>query len=158
MAMTRDQLAGGWRLVRWSVEYADGRAPETPFGEDAEGLLLYGLDGWMTATMHERHRTRLSHPSVRLATPESRAAAMTEYLSYGGRWRLEGDGVADVRAWVSARKPQGPWLYPADQPADIPSRILASEVTREKIYLRLHDELPYASMVETEKWEERKAW
>jgi len=93
MAMTRDQLAGGWRLVRWSVEYADGRAPETPFGEDAEGLLLYGLDGWMTATMHERHRTRLSHPSVRLATPESRAAAMTEYLSYGGRWRLEGDRV-----------------------------------------------------------------
>jgi len=69
---------------------------------------------------------------------------------------LKGDGVADLRAWISARMPEGPWLYPADQAADIPSRLLASEVTREKIFLRLHDELPYASMVETEKWEERK--
>jgi GTP-binding protein Era len=69
---------------------------------------------------------------------------------------LKGDGVADLRAWVSTRMPDGPWLYPADLAADIPSRVLASEVTREKIYLRLHDELPYASMVETEKWEERK--
>jgi GTP-binding protein Era len=69
---------------------------------------------------------------------------------------LKGDGVADLRSWVSKRMPQGPWLYPADQAADIPSRLLASEVTREKIYLRLHDELPYASMVETEKWEDRK--
>jgi GTP-binding protein Era len=48
------------------------------------------------------------------------------------------------------------WLYPEDQAADIPSRLLAAEVTREKIYLRLHDELPYASAVETEKWEERR--
>ena len=69
---------------------------------------------------------------------------------------LKGEGVADVLAWVAARMPQGPWLYPEDQAADIPSRLLAAEVTREKIYLRLHDELPYASAVETEKWEERR--
>lgn len=69
---------------------------------------------------------------------------------------LKGDGVADLKTWVAKKMPEGPWLYPADQAADIPSRILASEVTREKIYLRLHDELPYASAVETEKWEERK--
>ncbi|HKY19073.1 MAG TPA: GTPase Era [Rhizomicrobium sp.] len=69
---------------------------------------------------------------------------------------LKGEGVADVAAWVAARMPSGPWLYPADQAADIPSRLLAAEVTREKIYLRLHDELPYASAVETEKWEERR--
>jgi GTP-binding protein Era len=69
---------------------------------------------------------------------------------------LKGEGVADVAAWVAARMPQGPWLYPEDQAADIPSRLLAAEVTREKIYLRLHDELPYSSAVETEKWEERK--
>ena len=61
-----------------------------------------------------------------------------------------------MAAWVAARMPEGPWLYPEDQAADIPSRLLAAEVTREKIYLRLHDELPYASAVETEKWEERK--
>jgi GTP-binding protein Era len=69
---------------------------------------------------------------------------------------LKGEGVADVLAWVAARMPEGPWLYPEDQAADIPSRLLAAEVTREKIYLRLHDELPYASAVETEKWEERR--
>jgi GTP-binding protein Era len=69
---------------------------------------------------------------------------------------LKGEGVTDVAAWVAARMPQGPWLYPEDQAADIPSRLLAAEVTREKIYLRLHDELPYSSAVETEKWEERK--
>jgi len=69
---------------------------------------------------------------------------------------LKGEAVADVAAWVAARMPEGPWLYPEDQAADIPSRLLAAEVTREKIYLRLHDELPYASAVETEKWEERK--
>ncbi|HEY0106509.1 MAG TPA: GTPase Era [Rhizomicrobium sp.] len=69
---------------------------------------------------------------------------------------LKGDGVADLFAWVARRMPEGPFLYPEDQAADIPSRLLAAEITREKIYLRLHDELPYASMVETEKWEERR--
>ena len=69
---------------------------------------------------------------------------------------LNGDGVGDVSRWVAARMPEGPWLYPEDQAADIPLRLLAAEITREKIYHRLHDELPYASAVETEKWEERK--
>jgi GTP-binding protein Era len=69
---------------------------------------------------------------------------------------LKGDGLADLSRWVAAQMPEGPWLYPEDQAADIPSRTLAAEITREKIYLRLHDELPYASTVETEKWEERK--
>ncbi|HJW40366.1 MAG TPA: GTPase Era [Rhizomicrobium sp.] len=69
---------------------------------------------------------------------------------------LKGDGVADLRAYVAKRMPEGVWLYPEDQAADIPSRLLAAEITREKIYLRLHDELPYASAVESEKWEERK--
>ncbi len=69
---------------------------------------------------------------------------------------LKGECVADVAAWVASRMPESPWLYPEDQAADIPSRLLAAEVTREKIYLRLHDELPYSSAVETEKWEERR--
>ena len=69
---------------------------------------------------------------------------------------LSGDGVNDVAEWVNARMPEGPFLYPEDQAADMPMRILAAEITREKIYHRLHDELPYASAVETEKWEERK--
>jgi GTPase len=69
---------------------------------------------------------------------------------------LKGEGLETLSDWCSAKMPEGPWLYPEDQAADIPSRLLASEITREKIYLRLHDELPYASAVETEKWEERK--
>jgi GTPase len=69
---------------------------------------------------------------------------------------LNGDGIGDVKDWVASRMPEGPWLYPAEQAADIPSRLLAAEITREKIYLRLHDELPYACAVESEKWEERK--
>ncbi len=69
---------------------------------------------------------------------------------------LKGDGLADLADWCASKMPEGPWLYPEDQAADIPSRLLAAEITREKIYLRLHDELPYATAVETEKWEERK--
>ena len=69
---------------------------------------------------------------------------------------LTGNGVADLKRWLGANVAAGPWLYPEDQISDAPLRALASEITREKIYLRLHDELPYASAVETEKWEERR--
>ena len=69
---------------------------------------------------------------------------------------LNGDGVEDLMAYCAAHVPEGPWLYPADQAADIPSRLLAAEITREKIYLRLHDELPYSSAVVTESWKEQK--
>jgi GTP-binding protein Era len=69
---------------------------------------------------------------------------------------LNGDGISDVRAWCIDRMPRGPWLYPADQAADIPLRLLAAEITREQLYLKLHDELPYATTVETESWTERK--
>ncbi len=69
---------------------------------------------------------------------------------------LKGEGLDALGTWCESRMPEGPFLYPPDQAADIPSRLLASEITREKIYLRLHDELPYATAVETEKWEEKK--
>ncbi|HEX7110716.1 MAG TPA: GTPase Era [Aestuariivirga sp.] len=69
---------------------------------------------------------------------------------------LKGSGVDDLRKKIASLMPAGPWLYPEDQAADVQMRFLASEVTREKIYLRLHEELPYASTVETETWEEQK--
>jgi GTP-binding protein Era len=69
---------------------------------------------------------------------------------------LKGHGVEDVANWCGARMREGVWLYPEDQAADSPSRLLAAEITREKLYLRLHDELPYAASVETESWTERK--
>ncbi|MGF1606727.1 MAG: GTPase Era [Rhodothalassiaceae bacterium] len=67
-----------------------------------------------------------------------------------------GDGVGDLKAWLADQMPDGPWHYPEDQVSDITQRLLAAEVTREKIYLRLHQELPYAIMVETEAFQERK--
>ena len=69
---------------------------------------------------------------------------------------LEGGGVKQLREHLASAMPKGPWLYPEDQIADFPLRQLAAEITREQIYDRLHEELPYASTVETEKWEERR--
>ena len=67
-----------------------------------------------------------------------------------------GDGVADLRRYLAAGLPEGPWLYPADQLSDLPERLLAAEVTREKLFLNLHQELPYALTVETEDWKDFK--
>ncbi|HEX8584767.1 MAG TPA: GTPase Era [Allosphingosinicella sp.] len=67
-----------------------------------------------------------------------------------------GDGVAELKAALAARVPEGPWHFPEDQVSDASDRMLAAEVTREQLYLQLHAELPYASAVETEKYEERK--
>jgi GTP-binding protein Era len=69
---------------------------------------------------------------------------------------LKGQGVEDIARWCAARMGEGVWLYPEDQAADIPSRLLAAEITREKLFLRLHEELPYAASVESESWSERK--
>ena len=66
-----------------------------------------------------------------------------------------GHGVPDLRAWLVQEMPEGPWLYPEDQIADLPLRMIAAEMTREKLTLRLHQELPYQLTVETESWEER---
>ena len=67
---------------------------------------------------------------------------------------LSGDGVPDLKTWFAAHMPEGPWLYPDDQISDAPLHQLAAEITREKLYLRLHQELPYQSTVETEVWKE----
>jgi GTP-binding protein Era len=69
---------------------------------------------------------------------------------------LTGDGIADLKRHLAEALPVGPWLYPEDQLSDLPERLIAAEVTREQIFLQLRNELPYASTVETEKWEERK--
>jgi len=69
---------------------------------------------------------------------------------------LSGDGVADLKSYIAGLMPKGAWHYPEDQAADVPLRSLAAEVTREKLYLRLHDELPYELTVETESWEQKK--
>jgi GTP-binding protein Era len=67
---------------------------------------------------------------------------------------LSGDGVPDLKRWLADRVPPGPWLYPADQMSDAPIRQLAAEITREKLFERLHQELPYQLTVETEQWKD----
>jgi GTP-binding protein Era len=69
---------------------------------------------------------------------------------------LTGDGVEDLKHHLAASMPPGPWLFPEDQLSDAPERWLAAEITREQVFLQLHDELPYAASVETEAWEERR--
>jgi GTP-binding protein Era len=68
---------------------------------------------------------------------------------------LTGDGVEDLKQHLASAMPPGPWLFPEDQLSDAPERWLAAEVTREQVFLQLHDELPYAAAVETEAWQER---
>ncbi len=67
---------------------------------------------------------------------------------------LTGDGVADLKKYLADALPPGPWLFPEDQLTDLPQRLLAAEITREQIFLQLHQELPYATFVETDSWEE----
>ena len=69
---------------------------------------------------------------------------------------LTGDGTGDFLAFLAERVPPGPWLYPADEVSDMPLRQLAAEITREKLFDRLHQELPYEATVETEQWTEQK--
>jgi len=96
-------------------------------------------------------------------TPKEKLLALTAQL--GERVGFEqifmvsattGDGVADLKGALAARVPEGPWHFPEDQVSDATDRMTAAEVTREQLYLQLHAELPYASAVETEKYEERK--
>ena len=68
---------------------------------------------------------------------------------------LSGDGVDDLGRRLAEMMPAGPWLYPEDQSADVPMRVLAAEITREKVYLRVHEELPYSAAVETTAFEDR---
>lgn len=87
------------------------------------------------------------------------AAAANETIGFERTFMISattGSGCKDLMDYLATTLPEGPWYYPEDQISDLPMRQLAAEITREKLFLRLHQELPYASHVETEKWEERK--
>jgi GTP-binding protein Era len=89
----------------------------------------------------------------------SLAAAMNQRIDFTDIFMVSattGDGIPDLKTALAERVPEGPWLFPEDQVSDATDRMLAAEVTREQLFLRLHAELPYASAVETEKYEERK--
>jgi GTP-binding protein Era len=87
------------------------------------------------------------------------AKALNDRLPFERTFMLSartGDGVADFKGALAAAVPVGDWHYPEDQLADLPQRLMAAELTREQLFLRLHDELPYACFVETDTWQERR--
>ncbi len=153
------------RLDRAMVSTAWGSA------KDADLVLLLldaerGLDGDahdLIETVAELRRPRMlvinKIDRVRPPALLELAAAADAKLAFDRTFMisaLTGSGCADLLDALAATLPEGPWYYPEDQISDLPLRQLAAEITREKLYLRLHQELPYASHVETEKWEERK--
>ena len=96
------------------------------------------------------------------AVKKDRLLALTEALHQEGIFTdvfmvsaLKGDGLADLSKVLAERAPLGPWMFPDDEVSDLPQRLLAAEITREKAFMQLHEELPYALAVETEAWEER---
>jgi len=86
------------------------------------------------------------------------AASLTERLNPDKVFMIsatQGDGVPDLKSALTAAMPEGPWLYPEDEVSDATDRMIAAELTREQIVTQLHQELPYATAVETETWEDR---
>jgi len=152
-------------LDRAMVQNAWGGAGDA----DAVVLLVDGRPG-LTAEAkeiiaqleHTRTKAVLVINKIDLMSRERLLEVATEY---NGAFAFEqtfmvsaltGSGTQDLLRYIAQKMPEGPWLYPEDQVADVQLRFMAAEMTREVIYERLHEELPYASTVETESWEERK--
>ena len=153
------------RLDRAMVAAAWGGAQDA----DLIALVIDAKTGFSTRieamldTLKNRSEPKILVLNKVDVTPKEKLLTLTAQL--GERLKFEeifmvsattGDGIADLKAALAARMPEGPWHFPEDQVSDATDRMLAAEVTREQLYHQLHAELPYASAVETEKYEERK--
>jgi GTP-binding protein Era len=152
------------RLDRAMVTTAWGGARDA----DIVGVLIdakQGLDTEAAAILdrlHEIHRPKVlilnkvdlveKTSLLQLASKSNEKATFEATFMISA---LSGEGVDDLKRWLAARVPEGPWHFPPDEVSDAPLRMFAAEITREKLYLMLHQELPYQSTVETERWEER---
>ncbi len=152
--LDRAMVAAAWGGTQDADLIALVADAEAGFSQRIEGL----LDG-----LKARPEAKLLVLNKVDRTPKDRLLTLTAQLT--GRLSFEdvfmvsattGDGVGDLKAALAARVPEGPWHFPEDQVSDATDRMLAAEVTREQLYLQLHAELPYASAIETEKYEERK--
>ncbi|HXF88624.1 MAG TPA: GTPase Era [Xanthobacteraceae bacterium] len=152
------------RLDRAMVTTAWGGARDA----DIVGVIIdakQGLDAEASAILERLHE--ISRPKVlilnkvdlvektSLLQSASQANERARFEATFMISALNGDGVDDIRRWFAAHVPEGPWHFPADEVSDAPLRLFAAEITREKLYLQLHQELPYQSTVETDRWEER---
>ena len=140
--------AGDADMVVLVVDAAKG------LDEDVERILdkLAGRQG-AAAAGAQQDRPREEGAAAGAGGRAQRARAVRDTFMISA---LDGDGVADLKAHLARAVPPGPWHYPEDEISDAPLRVLAAEITREKIYDRLHDELPYQATVETTSWQEQK--
>ncbi|MCB1445821.1 MAG: GTPase Era [Rhizobiaceae bacterium] len=153
------------RLDRAMVTTAWGGARDADvilFLIDSERGLKGDAETILEALKDVRQRKILVLNKVDRVRPEELlklAQAANEAVTFDATFMvsaLTGSGCDDLMQHLARTLPDGPWYYPEDQISDLPMRQLAAEITREKLFLRLHQELPYSSHVETEKWEERK--
>jgi GTP-binding protein Era len=153
------------RLDRAMVETAWGGASDA----DIVALLIDAAAGLTDETRETIGKlAEVAHPkvlvlnkidSVKRETLLGLAADANALLPFERTFMvsaLKGDGVEDLTAYLAGRLPVGPWLYPEDEVSDVPLRQLAAEITREKLFERLHQELPYQATVETDEWKEQK--
>jgi GTP-binding protein Era len=124
-------------------------------GEQVEGILERLKDSRAPKALVLNKVDRLPSKEALLALT-ARLTAEVAFEQVFMISALTGSGVADLRHWLAAKVPSGPWHYPEDDISDLPLRMLAAEITREKMFNRLHDELPYAATVETTDWKEMK--
>jgi GTPase len=150
--LDRAMVAGAWM----GAHDADmvGLLIDAKRGVDSEtSAIIDGLAGLRQPTILLINKVDLVDKPALLALAQM-ATERTPFAATFMISALTGDGVADLRQWLAARAPVGPWHYPEDQITDAPLRQLAAEITREKLYLRLHQELPYQSTVETTTWKD----
>ncbi len=164
--LDRAMVAAAWSALEGAdaiVHVVDGpaHAPhEKPSGADARAVedsarIAETLKARETASILAINKVDgVSRPALLAITQK-----LVEHGLYTDVFMIAaktGDGVEDLAKTLCARAPIAPWLFPEDQTMDAPARVLAAEITREKAFLRLHEELPYELSVETEKWEERR--
>ncbi|GAA0737180.1 GTPase Era [Sphingomonas japonica] len=147
-------------MVSAAWEGAEG-ADAIAFVVDAKGGLPEKVTAIAERLAHRKEPKLLILNKVDIADKPrllSHAQRLNDLLAFDEIFFVSattGDGIAELKAALANRMPEGPWHFPADQVSDATDRMLAAEVTREQLYLQLHAELPYASAVETEKYDER---
>jgi hypothetical protein len=115
-----ERLVGAWRLLRWEIVWDDGsRAPELPYGTDAEGLLVYTADGWMSGVVSRRNRAPLSIGTLRTAPERERLEAFASYYHYAARWALRTSPSGGPQVVHSVRQSLNPGMVGTDQVRDI---------------------------------------
>ena len=142
-------------LVDAEAELALSPSPAQKLGQQDARTILEGLQASGRKAILSINKIDLVPVEQLLALSQRlfESEAYTEVFMISAH---NGSGVADLKRRLAELMPEGPWLYPADQTADLPVRLLAAEITREKLYLRVHEELPYAAAVETTSYAEAK--